>query len=394
MKIKTIKIFNFLIILFLLKPTGLDGLFPNLNFIMNIFRFLSMLLILIIYLKKIKDNKIKVSNCICIVALIEIFSIFCCLYNNQPCHNVIVYWQSIISLMMLAEVQSKNMIELIHSVTTVLGIYLIINLIYILCIYKTINNNTIFILGKKNMLILYVFPFIFLESFLNIIKENGKKGFGRLILIIISLFTIFVSSSATSTFACMILFVYYIFQNNKIINKILMHISAKQILFIMAAFFVLIVIYNVQKYFSFIIVDTLGKDLTFTGRTYIWNKAIDLILKNPFGYGWEAEVPDVITILDWVQYSNVGHAHNFILNLAYKSGIIVSIFYCILLGQMSKKIDSCNNIKLQGLMKITYVVFLILTTFEAYPTNCICLFFICYVMMNYKLIIKESDDLK
>ncbi|MCI8999432.1 MAG: O-antigen ligase family protein [Clostridia bacterium] len=389
-KSELVKIVKFFIILFLLKPTGLDAIFPNLNFVMNIFRGISMVLVLGIYLKMVKEKKIEISKVIIIIMLIEGFSILCCLFNKQSCYNVVVYWQGILSLMMLAETEAKNMFQFVKLVTMVLSVYLVINLLYILCNYTTITSNRIFILGKKNMLILYVFPLVFFGLFLNIIK-NSKKILWEIVLMLIALFTVSVSSSSTSMFVCAILLIYYVFQNNKMVNKILSHISAKQILLIMIFFFILVIVFNVQKYFSFMIEDVLKKDLTFTGRTYIWEKAIDLILKKPIGYGWEAEIPNVKGILTWIEYSNVGHAHNFILNLAYKSGVIVAFFYCILLWKMATHIDECDNVKLQGFMKIAYVVFLLLTTFEAYPTNCICLLFICYTIINNNLIVKEGE---
>ena len=56
-KSELVKIVKFFIILFLLKPTGLDAIFPNLNFVMNIFRGISMVLVLGIYLKMVKEKK-------------------------------------------------------------------------------------------------------------------------------------------------------------------------------------------------------------------------------------------------------------------------------------------------------------------------------------------------
>lgn len=383
---KTTKIIYFLMILFLLKPTGIDSILPNLNTVMNIFRFIAMILILLIYIQKIiKLKKVKINTHIFIIIIIELLSFISCLYNNQSPYSTIVFWQGILSLMLLAEIEEKNMLELVKILIYVLATYIIINFIYILFNYDYIKISRDFILGRKNMLILYIFPFISLILLKP--NQNNKNKFIDISLIIISLITILISESSTSIVACIMLCIYYIVKNNIIVNKVLSKIKAKQIFVILMAFFIFIIIFSVQQYFSFFIVDILGKDITFTGRTYVWEKVLNLIQEKPIiGYGWNSSLDEVQGILSWEEYTTVQHAHNFILNIAYKSGIIASVFYCYFLWKISIKIDNYDEMQEKMSMKVIYVGFLVLMTFEAYPTNCIALFFICYIMLNYKLI--------
>ncbi len=383
------KMLLFFIILFLLKPTGLEELSPILNSFMNVFRLISMILILLLYILNLKNKRVRLNKYIILIFIIEVLSIICCLYNKQSCYNAIVYWQGILSLMLLAEIELKNILDFIRILIAVLGTYVLINFLYILFIYDYINYNTIFILGKKNMIILYVFPFIYFLLHLYSVTKNGKKSIFLILMILISLFSIYVTSSATSIFACAILFVYFIFQNNALINRVLTKITAKKILYIIFTFFLLIIVFEIQKYFSFLI-KILGKDLTFTGRTFIWNRVIQLIRANPFGYGWNSSVPDVVSLLNWNETLSIGHAHNYILNLVYKAGIITAIVFVIYLFGIAKRIDTCSNRKLSSLMKITFFIFLLLAMFESYPTNCICLFFICYIFINNNYTYKKD----
>ena len=64
--------------------------------------------------------------------------------------------------------------------------------------------------------------------------------------------------------------------------------NAKNYLIINIEAFILMVLLKLQRIFEFLIVGILGKNLTLSGRIYIWDRTITLILQNPlFGYGVE-----------------------------------------------------------------------------------------------------------
>lgn len=377
MIIKKRAILNFLLIFFLLKPTGLDALTIIGNKLMNIFRLFSMLYILIVYFLLILRPKIKINNFLFLLIVMDIMSIVVCVFNDNSPYNAIVYWQSIISLIMLYEV-NNNKSDFLNSVTLVLEIYVIFNFIYILLNIFNGSDILYFLLGQKNMIILYTFPLIFLEYYGLLFQRTNL--FYKFMILVISFFTSFFVQSATSMIAYLILASYLFLKNNYLFINFFKKIKAKHLLFISVTFFILIIVFQIQNYAANFIVEFLGKDITFTGRTYIWENVINCIKSNPWGYGWDKNIYGVKSILIWENYTVVGHAHNFILNFAYKSGFFSSIVYIIILIMVSRKIDLCNNSKLNILSKIGFFTFLIITTFEAYPTNCICIFFILFLM--------------
>lgn len=78
--------------------------------------------------------------------------------------------------------------------------------------------------------------------------------------------------------------------------------------------FFAIVILRVQHLFSFIIVDILHKDLSFTGRTSIWDQALQAFATNPvLGTG-----KDVFT----VNGQKISSAHNMLLETLVQGGIL------------------------------------------------------------------------
>ncbi|MCX7594851.1 MAG: O-antigen ligase family protein [Fischerella sp.] len=80
-----------------------------------------------------------------------------------------------------------------------------------------------------------------------------------------------------------------------------------------------------------IVVNVLGKDIQFNGRTIIWSYAIEKLLKQPYlGYGyaafWESEFGANIARGTWVGRVDVDlkyfHAHNAFLDLTLQIGLI------------------------------------------------------------------------
>ncbi len=125
------------------------------------------------------------------------------------------------------------------------------------------------------------------------------------------------------------------------------------------------------------IVDVLEKDMTFTGRTEMWDSAIRVIAESPvWGYGFADA--------DWFRahMSNraVG-AHNFILNTMVYGGIILlALYFAIIfksIGNLIRINDICSikMIAAFGIMSImmlfevyeTALVFLMLTIMYYYP---------------------------
>ncbi|MUL39030.1 O-antigen ligase family protein [Gloeocapsopsis dulcis] len=103
---------------------------------------------------------------------------------------------------------------------------------------------------------------------------------------------------------------------------------------LVGASIVLLLIGNLET----IVVDMLGKDLTFTGRTVLWGYVTEMIQQRPIvGYGykgfWRGIDGPSAFILDAVSWA-VPHAHNGFLDLALSLGL-VGLFIFILSFLMS-----------------------------------------------------------
>ena len=99
----------------------------------------------------------------------------------------------------------------------------------------------------------------------------------------------------------------------------------KTVLIVIAGVFFLIVILRRQEAFQDLMMKYLGKDGTFTGRVYLWDKAIEVFMQHKwFGVG---DSPDLNQELFTLFNQKLSYAHNEILDLLVRSGIIGLCLY-------------------------------------------------------------------
>lgn len=104
---------------------------------------------------------------------------------------------------------------------------------------------------------------------------------------------------------------------------------------------------------EFIVVDTLGKDLTFTGRTSLWEIVIEMIKQRPLlGYGyngfWRGLQGPSALVLDAASWA-VPHSHNGFLDLwldlgflgvlVFVLGFVMSVIRAIRWLRLTKKVE-------------------------------------------------------
>lgn len=102
----------------------------------------------------------------------------------------------------------------------------------------------------------------------------------------------------------------------------------------------ILVVFQLQYYFSWIIVDILKKDITMTGRTTIWKRAVEVIREHwIFGYG----LPVGTSMSDRLQdVAAVTTTQNGFLDVAYVGGICLSIVLVLIFLCVSKHIKKYN----------------------------------------------------
>lgn len=116
--------------------------------------------------------------------------------------------------------------------------------------------------------------------------------------------------------------------------------------------------------------DVLGKDITFTYRTYMWDSALETIIQSPLiGHGYPSK--------DWYLANMSSFAigpHNIILAILIYGGLVALLLYLFFLIRSSALLratqDYCSDVILAGI-----AVACIMMLMEVYPMNLIFTFF-------------------
>ena len=238
-------------------------------------------------------------------------------------------------------------------------------------------------LGFKNSHVLYILPAV-LISIINSNIEKEKLSLRTLILIIISFLSVLVVKSSTSIVAMIMLILFLMFK--KIIKSHNFNLKNYLIYYLIAFFS--IIIFRIQNIFKFIIVDFLGKDLTFTGRIYIWDYVINRIKMKPIiGYG--VEYKNYLFSIEKYPYY---YSHNAILEILKQTGLIGLTLMAIILITIIKKLNQYKSEIITKTISFVIFIYLIMMLMETYDFEYyFFLFPLCY---NIEYLIKAKKEVK
>lgn len=100
---------------------------------------------------------------------------------------------------------------------------------------------------------------------------------------------------------------------------------------------IFIVFLRVQEIFSYVIVKLLNKDLSFTGRTNVWDRAIKMIARNPIiGYGYLTQSGERAILGDV-------YCHNALLEQFFRGGIPYFAIFVVMIYLISKSAKRYKN---------------------------------------------------
>ncbi|HFI0737729.1 TPA: O-antigen ligase family protein [Streptococcus suis] len=232
------------------------------------------------------------------------------------------------------------------------------------------GDNREYFLGRKNAMTPYL---VFALGYFYLItnKMSRKITYSEILFLFLGGLISMLSNSST-TILCFALFVFFRFWGLK---DVVSNAYLKITLISYAVFSFLIL--SAQSPIFRIITSLFGKDVTFSGRLSIWQQAIMLFQSNPlFGNGL------ALNFSPWTNGIIVNTAHNYLLDLLARFGIITgSIFVVILISFVLGK----NRIKSKTLfaMLVCYLYYILM---EISSTS----FYLALIACVYYLGIKES----
>lgn len=362
MKVKTRDIFEFLIYFTLLipffKPSYIGSQIELLNKIFNICQIISMSLILCLYIKREKCSKFILS-----IVIFELTIVISTIINDAYIKESIFSMIQIISICMILEyginTDSKNVM---NALLCIYELLIFINFITIFMFPKGMylqnitNAGNNWFLGNDNQHIKYFITGICI-SIVYSINYYKKIKIRTIFLVLIVSVSVIIRKSATGIVGTIVL---YLLIWSLIMSKQRYFLDIRKLLVIYSAIFFGVVIFRLQNIFSYLIVNILEKDITFTGRTFIWDYTIRYFKQKPFlGYGVEE------TIIRLEKYANSNainpvNAHNQLLEILYQGGIVLFIMFIGIIKQSSEKLYKYKENIISKI--ISYAIFSLLIT--------------------------------
>ncbi|MDM5314906.1 O-antigen ligase family protein [Fictibacillus sp. b24] len=240
-----------------------------------------------------------------------------------------------------------------------LGVLYFLNFITILLYYPEGMYQTEYVVGDTylmgfdNSMIYNLLPlccFSILYSFVIKNKIFSKSSLSILALMLVSVIYVKTGTGMIQavTFILLILFVNY-----RMFKKLL-----RPAIFF-AFFYVstfLLTVFRIQDYFADFIIGVMGKDLTFTGRTFLWDYAISVIQTNYnllIGIGAGGR-----TVLGPNGHA-YPHPHSLLLDFMYKGGIIMLFCFIFLTIIFIYKFIHSHSDTVRKIILVTIFVFLL-----------------------------------
>lgn len=267
---------------------------------------------------------------------------------------------------------SEVIFRIILKSTLVLGV---INLLAM----PLMKEHTYLLAGNRNGFPVLFMPGILSGYICSFISPKNKLYY--IFLLMVALTTVCIAGSATSIVGIFIVTVYYlIFNRIKIVQK-----SAYKLLFIGTCIFIVLVVLkgitNSPLLQNF--VESIGKDLTFSGRAYVWAEAMDIIsgsLLLGVGFYWNSGLLDVII------------AHNIILDFLLSGGLVFLLFIVMLTILLVRYIKKKIITPVYCGVMLIFVVYVLMLQFEVYIYTSLVLFlFIIFSTSHAKGILTNAE---
>lgn len=351
------QIIQFILLLPFFAPSSLEHLAPSLERMSDMYLIASCISILFIYFFVYR----KASRIIIAIMSFELVQLLSTFINSGDYWIAFSSAAKVICFCMLIEVGIALGARLfLRALMIILGVLCLANLISILLypngMYTTLLKNN-WILGYDNMHVLYILPF--LCTFALYTVESHLSNFLKWSVLLIFSLSIYITWSATSVVGVTVWLVFFALSNLYSLRKIITNLRF-QIIATVIVFFGIIIL-RLQNLIAFLIEGILKKSLTFTGRTRIWDSALNLFKENPI-YGLGVTSTDVTRSY----LHGASHCHNYFLQILYQSGLIGMACFIVVLILLIKPKKYSYNSNITYLLHLTIFCFLIMLQVEAY----------------------------
>lgn len=276
------------------------------------------------------------------------------LVNDLPLYSFTEFWVPACAGGLLARALCQSHLrESLWAMLLVSSAISIVNLITVLVFPSGVPGLGLgmhyFFNGHRNQAIIAILPSIFASLMLDDVK--GRSCSVRSIaLAVIGLCQVFLAYSATSLVVLVMVTAgaaLLVFKRARRVLNIYTYLAAYAVVFLS------VVVFRLQDIVGSSMLAALGKDVTFTGRTVIWDGAIREVLSvNPLlGCGHDSF---------WNGSAMVGSAHNMILEILVQGGFLGVVVFVALLLLTARNLYARSAARSVALVSLAIACFLLI----------------------------------
>lgn len=243
---------------------------------------------------------------------------------------------------------------------------------------KRITGNW-YLLGLDNTAFNTIFPIQILMIINQLLYKKKINKIVMLSYVLVTIAYIYVNSStAMICFLLGLILCYIVFRIDRQ-SKFWKRINYKKGIVFIVLFVVLIVVFRLQYIFEDLIVNLLGKSLTLTRRTEIWDNAIKMIFKKPIlGIGLQSDLYNYLIF-------RINHVHNILLELLYEGGTISMVFFITGVHLYCRNIKPYKSHKISILLSGALIIYFIDASLDFYQYM--------YMPYSFFLLMERMEDL-
>lgn len=335
------------------KPASLEFISPGIEVLFNGWRVLSFALILFLYLMSGRMSKLIVT-----ISAYEVMLLVSTILNDGAYWGLAVNCGTVIGFCMLTEICIRqNCKKYFSAIFRIYFVLVLINFVVLLLFPEGIavdsyySKNTYNFLGIDNSLAVAVTLPLMSVACLYSAFKNRRLTFAAFLMLVILSATTLITWSATGVVAWFVMAAYILFIYKSRLTK---YFNSYVLFITFAIMQVTIVFLRLQEYFAFIIETVLGKNITFTGRTLVWDLSYLIILQSPIiGHGVQ-EGHGLIHIFNTFVYS-----HNGVLEVLLQTGVIGLVLYVIPFVMAAKRLYRHREHFLAGIVSVTLFSFMV-----------------------------------
>ena len=383
------KVFLMLLLAPFCKPVGLD-VWPWLDTLFLLWKLAAAAVLAVSLFPKNLSDRVRQRSIIQGVLLVFWGIYFLgCVRAGADVASVGLTVVSSIVLLMLVSYESRigNGLRLLDAMATLFSLCIVLHILSVFAVKAGLLRFSagpdVYLFGYDNYFAFILYPMLAVVLFYRALCCRKPDFFGwglMLALVLAYLYT----SSVTAAFAGILMIGLMVVRNCWTGLRRLL--DPKWLGVLMALFLVAICVFRVQNLFASML-NAMDKGITLNSRTYIWEHALRLIRQKPF-FGHGSFTQEQIN--NYILYGTT-HAHNLLLELLLRTGIVGTASYIIFLCGFVSRGDRRRLLRSEaGILVIGLAVQLILMFMDFYPNNTVFYIFMG-VLYNWDRFPPEGD---